>query len=97
LAASRRWALGEPSRKRGYNIAITAGSVVVALGVGLAEGLGLLAGPAPWLPAWIAALNDNADLAGGLIVGGFALLWIGALGIGLVSERNRRQGKLLAS
>ena len=91
------WAQGEPSRRRGYNIAITACSVLVALGVGLAEGLGLLAGRAHRLPGWIAALNDNADLAGGLIVGGFALLWIGALGIGLVSERNRRQGKLLAS
>ena len=71
------WALAEPARKLGYNVAITAGSVLVALLVGTVEALDLAAGFG--LPAWATALDTQGERVGYAVVGGFALLWIGSM------------------
>jgi nickel/cobalt transporter (NiCoT) family protein len=74
------WALAKPVRKVYYNITVTALSVAVALVIGTAELLGLLAGQLGWTGGfwdWIAGLNLN--LLGFLIVGLFVLTWAVAL------------------
>ncbi len=74
------WAFAEPVRKVYYNITITALSVAVALLIGTAELLDLLAEQFGWtggLWDWIAGLNLN--LIGFLIVGLFVLTWAVAL------------------
>jgi high-affinity nickel-transport protein len=81
------WAMVKPARKRGYNIAITAGSVLIAFGVGLVEILGLLSGRERPAPEWIVTLNDHTELAGALAVAGFALLWVAALGASVLRAR----------
>ncbi len=73
------WALSQPSRKLGYNMAITAGSVLVALVIGLAEGLDLLAVPGVATPAWARLVDTHGELVGYGVVGAFALLWTGSL------------------
>ncbi len=73
------WALSEPSRKLGYNMVITAGSVLVALLIGTAEVLDLIAVPGIATPSWARLLDTHSELVGYAVVGGFALLWSGSL------------------
>ena len=73
------WALSEPGRKLGYNMVITAGSVLVALVIGAAEALDLVAVPGLGTPAWARAVDTHGELVGYGMVGGFALLWTGSL------------------
>jgi high-affinity nickel-transport protein len=83
------WALREPGRKLTYNIAVTALSVCVALGVGGLELLGLLAaqtagviGQTPWL-TWL--LDAMGSYAGFVVVALLLLLW----GIAVLGWRSR--------
>jgi high-affinity nickel-transport protein len=85
------WAFSKPVRKVYYNITITGLSVAVALIVGTAQLLGLLAGQLGlhggfW--DWVAGLDLN--IVGFVIVGLFALTWVGALAVwrfGRLEER----------
>jgi high-affinity nickel-transport protein len=85
------WAFSKPVRKVYYNITITGLSVAVALLIGTAELLGLVAteynlGGAFW--TWVAGLNLNT--MGFLIVGMFVLTWLAAVMIwrvGRIEER----------
>ncbi len=86
------WALSEPGRKLGYNMVITAGSVLVALVIGTAEFLDLLAVPGFAAPAWARALDTHGELVGYGVVGGFALLWTGSLLGWLLRSRTRAGG-----
>jgi high-affinity nickel-transport protein len=82
MAGAYRWAFLRPVRRLYYNITITAMSVVVALLIGLVEGLGLI-GEQLALEGWfwdgIGALNDNFTGLGFAIIGAFALTWLGAM------------------
>ncbi len=73
------WALAEPARKLGYNLAITAGSVLVAALVGSVEALDLAAGSGLSMPRWVGVLDTHGEIVGYLIVGGCAVLWLGSL------------------
>ncbi len=81
MTGAYRWAFLRPVRRLYYNITITAMSVVVALLIGLVEGLGLI-GDQLALEGWfwdgIGALNDNFSGLGFAIIGAFALTWLGA-------------------
>jgi high-affinity nickel-transport protein len=85
------WAFSKPVRKVYYNITITALSVTVALVIGTVELLGLAANELPlhggfW--EWVAVVDINT--LGYIIVGLFALTWVGALAIwrfGRIEER----------
>lgn len=73
------WAFTKPIRKLYYNMTITCVSVVVALGVGGIEALGLLAGrfhPNGRFWAVVTRLNDSFAELGFVIVGLFALSWL---------------------
>ena len=73
------WALAKPIRRIYFNMTITIVSIVVALLIGGIEGLGLL-GDRLGLTgrAWdaIAALNDNFNNIGFVIVGVFVAAWL---------------------
>ena len=78
------WAFMKPIRKLYYNITITAVSVVVAVLVGgletlnlIGDELGLTEGGAFW--GAIGAINDNFGLLGYVIIGVFAVAWIGSV------------------
>ena len=74
------WAFAQPVRKVYYNITVTGLSVAVALIVGTAELLGLLTEQMGWRGGfwdWISGLDLN--VVGFLIVGLFALTWLGAV------------------
>ena len=77
------WAFVKPIRKLYYNLTITFVSVVVAVGVGSIEVLGLLTNGWGSGPFWdsIGRLNDNADVLGFVIIGVFVAVWIGALAL----------------
>ena len=85
------WAFSKPVRKVYYNITITGLSVAVALLIGTAEILGLIAneyslGGSFW--TWVAGLSLNT--MGFLIVGLFVLTWMAALivwRVGRIEER----------
>ncbi len=85
------WALARPVRKVYYNITVTGLSIAVALIVGTAELLGLFAEQLGWRGGfwdWVAGLDLN--VIGFVIVGMFALTWLGALlvwRIGRIEER----------
>jgi high-affinity nickel-transport protein len=86
------WALREPGRKLGYNIAVTALSVFVAVGVGGIELLGLLAahaesaiGQAPFVSRMLDALSVTGSFAGFVVVAVLLLLW----GIAVLVSRLR--------
>jgi high-affinity nickel-transport protein len=75
------WAFVKPIRKLYYNMTITFVSVVVALLVGGIETLGLIGDEwnlGGWFWDGIGSLNDNFGTIGYLIIGIFALTWIGA-------------------
>jgi len=78
------WAFMKPIRKLYYNITITAVSVVVAVLVGgletlnlIGDELGLTEGGGFW--GAIGAINDNFGLLGYVIIGVFAVAWIGSV------------------
>jgi len=78
------WAFMKPIRKLYYNITITAVSVVVAVLVGgletlnlIGDELGLTDGGGFW--SAIGAINDNFGLLGYVIIGVFAVAWIGSV------------------
>jgi len=74
------WAFSKPVRKVYYNITVTGLSVAVALIVGGAELLGLLAdqlGLRGGFWSWVGGLDLNA--IGFVVVGVFAVTWVGAL------------------
>ena len=85
------WAFSRPVRKVFYNLTVTALSVAVALLIGtielvsiLVDQLGISSGPL----AWIGGLDMNN--VGFVIVGLFAVTWVGALAVwrlGRVEER----------
>ncbi len=81
MARAYGWASPSPRGTLRYNIAITLASVLVALGVGGAEILGLAGARldlhgALWRGA--DALGERSGLVGGLVVAGFAASWAGA-------------------
>ena len=90
MARAYGWASRSPRGTLRYNVALTLVSVVVALGVGGAEALGL-AGErldlhgAVWRAA--DALNERSGLVGGLVVALFATSWAGAAAV----QRLRRR------
>jgi high-affinity nickel-transport protein len=78
------WAFMKPLRKLYYNMTITAVSVVVALVVGgletlnlIRDQLGLTDGGGFW--GAIGAINDNFGILGYVIIGIFAVSWIGSV------------------
>ncbi len=78
------WAFMKPVRKLYYNMTITAVSVVVAVLVGgleplnlIGAELGLTEGGGFW--GAIGAINDNFGMLGYVIIGIFALSWIGSV------------------
>ncbi len=86
------WALREPGRKLNYNIAVTAVSVGVALGVGGIELVGLLVVHAqsaiaqlPWLGRVLDAISFTGSYLGFVVVAALLLLW----GIAAVVARLR--------
>ncbi len=83
------WALSEPSRKLGYNMVITAGSVLVALVIGAAEVLDLVPLPDAATPTWARVVDTHGELVGYGVVGGFALLWTASLLGWLLRSRTR--------
>ena len=78
MLGAYQWALVTPVRKLAYNMVITLISVLVALGVGGIEALGLL-GNRLHLPGgfWdaLAALNGNFSGLGFIIIGIFVTSW----------------------
>ena len=89
-----------PRRKLVYNLAITGASVLVAVGVGGLELLGLAAGH--WALSgrfWdtVGALNEHANALGFAIVGLFALAWLGALAFGRYRTLDDRGAPAVAS
>ena len=76
------WAFVKPLRKLYYNMTITAVSILVALLVGGLETLGLIADQlALHGRFWngIGALNDHFGSVGVLIIGVFAVSWVGSV------------------
>ena len=78
------WAFMKPLRKLYYNMSITAVSVVVAVVVGgletlnlIGDELGLTDGGGFW--GAIGSINDNFSALGYVIIGVFALSWIGSI------------------
>jgi high-affinity nickel-transport protein len=76
------WAYEKPLRKIYYNMTITFVSIVVAVVIGGIEALGLLADQFSLKgPVWdaIGSLNDNFGTLGYIIIGIFALSWLGSV------------------
>jgi nickel/cobalt transporter (NiCoT) family protein len=76
------WAFIKPIRKLYYNLTITFVSVVVALLIGGIEAIGLLKdrlnlSGGVW--DFVGRLNDNFGILGFVIIGVFALGWIGSV------------------
>jgi high-affinity nickel-transport protein len=78
------WAVTRPTRRLTYNLTITFVSIVVAVGVGSLELLGLLnerLGQSGGFWDSIVRLNDHADTLGFVIIGVLIAVWIGALAL----------------
>jgi nickel/cobalt transporter (NiCoT) family protein len=78
------WAFVKPIRKLYYNMTITSVSVIVAIGVGGIEALGLLSGQLHLKGAFwgvVDKINSNFTTVGFLIVGLFAASWIVSIAI----------------
>jgi high-affinity nickel-transport protein len=78
------WAYVKPVRKLYYNLTITAVSVVVAVGVGGIEALGLLGGQLHlrgWFWRAMDGLNHHFGLLGYAIIALFALSWIVSIAV----------------
>jgi high-affinity nickel-transport protein len=78
------WAYMKPIRKIYYNLSITLVSVLVAVLIGSIEALGLI-GDEMHLSGtfwtWMASLNDQFGTLGYLIIGIFALSWLGSIAV----------------
>jgi len=75
------WAFVNPLRKLWYNLTITAASVLVALLIGGIEALGLLGDQLALTgPFWeaVGSLNDSLGYLGFVVVGIFAVCWMGS-------------------
>jgi len=73
------WAFEKPIRKLYYNMTITSVSVIVAVGVGGIEALGLLAGQFQLKGAFwdgVGKINGNFGTLGYLIIVLFAVSWV---------------------
>src|SRR6201996_4567292 len=82
MLGAYNWAFVKPMRKLYYNLVITAVSVVVAVLIGVIEGLGLIGdqlGLKGWFWDGIGSLNDNFNGIGFAIVGVFILAWVASL------------------
>lgn len=78
------WAFVNPVRKLWYNLTITFVSVVVAVGIGGLEGLGLLADKLQLSGGFwglISALNDDLAHFGYFVIGVFLLTWLASAAI----------------
>ncbi|UTH74449.1 HoxN/HupN/NixA family nickel/cobalt transporter [Chromobacterium sp. IIBBL 290-4] len=78
------WAFINPVRKLWYNLTITFVSVVVAVGIGGLEGLGLLVDKLQLTGGFwdlIAALNDDLAHFGYFVVGVFLFTWLASAAI----------------
>ena len=78
------WAIARPARRLAYNLTITFVSIVVAVGVGSLELLGLLnerLGRSGRFWDSLDRLNDHADILGFVIIGLFVAVWIGTLAL----------------
>ena len=76
------WAFMKPIRKLYYNLTITFVSVIVALMVGGIEAIGLLKDQLNLTGGFwdfIGSLNDNFATLGFVIIGVFALSWVGSV------------------
>jgi len=76
------WAFMKPIRKLYYNLTITFVSVIVALMVGGVEAIGLLKDQLNLTGGFwdfIGSLNDNFGALGIVIIGVFALSWVGSV------------------
>jgi len=76
------WAFMKPIRKLYYNLTITFVSVIVALLVGGIEAIGLLKDQLSLTGGFwdfIGSLNDNFGTLGFVIIGVFALSWVGSV------------------
>jgi nickel/cobalt transporter (NiCoT) family protein len=76
------WAFMKPIRKLYYNLTITFVSVIVALMVGGIEAIGLLKDQLNLTGEFwdfIGSLNDNFGTLGFVIIGVFALSWVGSV------------------
>jgi nickel/cobalt transporter (NiCoT) family protein len=82
MLGAYNWAFVKPIRKLYYNLTITFVSVVVAFLIGGIEALGLV-GDQLNLSGWfwdaIAALNNNFNNLGFLIIGVFMSAWVGSI------------------
>jgi high-affinity nickel-transport protein len=82
MLGAYNWAFVKPMRKLYYNLTITFVSVVVAFLIGGIETLGLVGGRlnlSGWFWDAIAALNDNFNNLGFVIIGLFIAAWIASI------------------
>src|SRR5208282_1328421 len=82
MLGAYNWAFIKPMRKLYYNLTITFVSVVIAFLIGGIETLGLIGnqfGMSGWFWEGIAALNDNFNSLGFVIIGVFIIAWIASI------------------
>jgi high-affinity nickel-transport protein len=82
MLGAYNWAFIKPMRKLYYNLTITFVSVVIALLIGGIETLGLIGNQFGFSgPLWdgVAALNDNFNSLGFVIIGVFIAAWIASI------------------
>lgn len=87
------WAFMKPIRKLYYNLTITFVSAIIALMVGGIEAIGLLKDQLNLTGGFwdfIGNLNDNFGTLGFVIIGVFALTWVGSV----IIYRVKRFGRL---
>ena len=82
MVGAYNWAFIKPMRKLYYNLTITFVSVVIAFLIGGIETLGLIGGQfgfSGWFWDGIAALNENFNSLGFVIIGVFITAWIASI------------------
>jgi high-affinity nickel-transport protein len=82
MLGAYNWAFVKPIRKLYYNLVITFVSVVVAVLIGGIEALGLVGdrlGLGGWFWDGTAALDDNLNHIGFIVIGVFIAAWIGSI------------------
>ncbi len=96
------WAFMKPIRKLYYNMTITAVSIAVAVVIGgletlnlIGDQLGLTDGGGFW--GAIGAINDNFGVLGYVIIGIFALSWIGSVAFYKLKRYDELEIKVAAS
>jgi nickel/cobalt transporter (NiCoT) family protein len=96
------WAFMKPIRKLYYNMTITAVSVVVAVVIAALETLNLIGdqlGLADGGGFWgaIGAINDNFGVLGYVIIGIFALSWVGSIAFCKFKRCDKLEAKVSAA